>query len=243
LKLAIEIGNNSGYVGSEKGIPFLNPDTTLMEIPMSVVSTKTSIEYPESDGRPMGETDWHIESTLRLRELLKYRYRGQNVYVASDLLLYYKEGVPQDYVVPDGFVVLDCSQHRRRIFQTWKEQRVPNVVFEFTSKSTCRSDQVFKPRIYAEIGVAEYFLYDPQDEYLNPCLQGYRLAEEGSYVRIDFNADGRLECQQLGLTLESASDGVLILRDALSGKALLTEAEDLTQELQRLRQELSDRDL
>lgn len=216
---------------------------------MSVVSTKTSIEYPESDGRPMGETDWHIESTLRLRELLKYRYRGQNVYVASDLLLYYKEGVPQDYVVPDGFVVLDCSQHRRRIFQTWKEQRVPNVVFEFTSKSTCRSDQVFKPRIYAEIGVAEYFLYDPQDEYLNPCLQGYRLAEEGSYVRIDFNADGRLECQQLGLTLESASDGVLILRDALSGNALLTEAEDLThrnllieQELQRLRQELSDRD-
>ncbi len=213
-----------------------------MEIPMSVVSTKTSIEYPESDGRPMGETDWHIESTLRLRELLKYRYRGQNVYVASDLLLYYKEGVPQDYVVPDGFVVLDCSQHRRRIFQTWKEQRVPNVVFEFTSKSTCRSDQVFKPRIYAEIGVPEYFLYDPQAEYLNPCLQGYRLAGEGSYVRIDFNADGRLECQQLGLTLEPASDGVLILRDALSGNALLTEAEDLAQELQRLRQELSDRD-
>ena len=213
---------------------------------MSVASTNTSIEYPESDGRPMGETDWHIESTLRLRELLKHRYRGQNVYVASDLLVYYNEGVLQDYIVPDGFVVLDCSPQRRRIFQTWKEQRVPNVVFEFTSKSTRRTDEVFKPRIYAEIGVAEYFLYDPQDEYLKPCLQGYRLAGEGTYVRIDFNAQGQLESLQLGVTLEV--DGELVLRDTVTGQALLTEAESLARrnqeiekELQRLRRELEER--
>ena len=216
---------------------------------MSVVSSNALIEYPESDGRPMGETDWHIEWTLRLRELLKYRYQGQNVYVASDLLVYYHEGVPQDYIVPDGFVVLDCSPHRRRTFQTWMEQRVPNVVFEFTSKSTCRSDEIFKPRVYAEIGVPEYFLYDPQDEYLNPCLQGYRLAGEGTYVRIDSNVDGRLECQQLGITLEIAADRALILRDTASGEALLTEAESLArrnvlieQEIQRLRQALEERD-
>jgi Uma2 family endonuclease len=212
---------------------------------MSVVSTNAALDYPESDGRPMGETDWHIEWTLRLRELLKYRYRDQNVYVASDLLVYYNEGVPQDYVVPDGFVVLDCSPHRRRTFQTWKEQRVPNVVFEFTSKSTCRSDEIFKPRVYAEIGVPEYFLYDPQDEYLNPCLQGFRLAGEGVYVRIDGDSHGRLACQQLGLTLEVAADRKLMLRDASTGDVLLTEAESLArqndliqQEILRLRQEL-----
>lgn len=126
---------------------------------------------------------------------------------------------------------------------------MPNVVFEFTSKSTCRSDEVFKPRVYAEIGVPECFLYDPQDEYLNPCLQGYRLASEGTYVRIDSNADGRLESQQLGLTLEIAADRELILRDTASGEALLTEAESLArrnvlieQEIQRLRQELEERD-
>lgn len=216
---------------------------------MSVLSSNALFEYPESDGRPIGETDWHIEWTLRLRELLKYRYQGQSVYVASDLLVYYNEGVPQDYVVPDGFVVLDCSPHRRRTFQTWKEQCVPNVVFEFTSKSTCRSDEIFKPRVYAEIGVPEYFLYDPQDEYLNPCLQGYRLAGEGTYVRINSNTDGRLECQQLGITLEIAADSALILRDTASGEALLTEAESLArrivlieQEIQRLRQALEERD-
>ena len=197
----------------------------------------------------MGETDWHIEWTMRLRDLLKFRYRGQNVYVASDLLVYYHEGVPQDYVVPDGFVVLDCSPHRRRTFQTWKENRVPNVVFEFTSKSTCRSDEIFKPRVYAEIGVPEYFLYDPQDEYLSPSLQGYRLASEGVYVRIIADAMGRLESRELGLTLEVGPDQELILRDASSGEALVTEAESLArrnlqmeQELQRLRQQLDSRD-
>jgi hypothetical protein len=102
---------------------------------MSLVSSDAAIDYPESDGRPMGETDWHIEWTLRLRDMLKLRNRGQKVYVASDLLLYYNEGVPRDFVVPDGFVVLDCEQRPRRVFKTWEEQRVPNVVFEFTSAS------------------------------------------------------------------------------------------------------------
>ncbi len=197
----------------------------------------------------MGETDWHIEWTLRLRELLKYRYRNQNVYVASDLLLFYHEGVPQEFVVPDGFVVLDCSPHRRRSFQTWNEQRVPNVVFEFTSKSTCRADEVFKPRVYAEIGVPEYFLYDPQDESLNPCLQGFRLAGEGRYVRIAPNSDGGLECQQLGLVLELDRERSLVLRDSASGEPLLTEAEHLArqnqmieQEIMRLRQKLGEKD-
>jgi hypothetical protein len=77
---------------------------------MSVTSTDNqAIDYPESDGKPMGETDWHIDWTLRLRDMLKYRYRDQRVYVGSDLLLYYHEGVPRDFVVPDGFVVLDCD--------------------------------------------------------------------------------------------------------------------------------------
>jgi Uma2 family endonuclease len=112
---------------------------------MSVTSTDNqAIDYPESDGKPIGETDWHIDWTLRLRDMLKYRYRDQRVYVGSDLLLYYHEGVPRDFVVPDGFVVLDCDPKKRRVFKTWEEKRVPNVVFEFTSASTRRSDEFFK---------------------------------------------------------------------------------------------------
>lgn len=190
---------------------------------MSVMPSDLEIDYPESDGRPMGETDWHIEWTLRLRDMLKLRYHGQKVYVASDLLLYYREGVPQDYVVPDGFVVLDCEQRFRRVFKTWEEHKAPNVVFEFTSASTRRNDEVFKPRIYAEIGVAEYFIFDPHGEYLSPHLQGFRLSEGNQFLRIAPDSRGRILCQQLGLTLE-ISNGDLLIRDSATEQPLLTAA-------------------
>jgi len=192
---------------------------------MSVTSPDNqAIDYPESDGKPMGETDWHIDWTLRLRDMLKYRYRDQRVYVGSDLLVYYHEGVPRDFVVPDGFVVLDCDPQRRRIFKTWEEKRVPNVVFEFTSASTRRSDEFFKPRTYAEIGVAEYFIFDPHREYLSPALQGFRLTDEHTYARIEPDTRGRLECRELGITLE-LDNGELVIRDAASGQLLPTRAD------------------
>lgn len=209
---------------------------------MSVVTGDVEIDYPESDGRPMGETDWHIEWTLRLRDMLKLRYRGQKVYVASDLLLYYHEGVPRDFVVPDGFVVLDCEQRLRRVFKTWEERRVPNVVFEFTSASTRRTDEVFKPRIYAEIGVPEYFIFDPHGEYLAPQLQGYRLVG-GQFGRVDPDESGRLLCEQLGLTLEIIA-GELLIRDAKTEEPLLTaaDASDRKAEISERKAEISERE-
>jgi len=89
---------------------------------MSLVQTVDSlIEYPESDGKPMGETDLHRDWMVRILEILRYRYRQQRVYVASDLIVYYEEGDPTRSVVPDDFVVMDCDPGRRRTFKTWEE--------------------------------------------------------------------------------------------------------------------------
>ena len=109
---------------------------------MSTVKVPPEIEYPESDGKPMGETELHRDWTIRILDILRQRYRGQAVYVASDLLLYYEEGSPTKFIVPDCFVVLNCATHRRRTFQTWKEGRFPDVVIEVTSRSTSRTDMV-----------------------------------------------------------------------------------------------------
>ena len=50
-------------------------------------------------------------------------------------------------------------------------------MIEVTSPSTRKEDLVHKRRIYQdEIKVAEYFLFDPRSEYLNPSLQGHRLS-------------------------------------------------------------------
>jgi Uma2 family endonuclease len=193
---------------------------------MSTAETTYQIEYPESDGEPMGETDLHIHWMIRIRDILKYRYRDERVYVGADLLIYYAEGEPRKFVSPDVFVVIDCDTHFRRTYKLWEEEKSPHVAIEVTSRSTRREDEVIKPHRYAGIGVAEYFLYDPSAEYLRPPLQGFRLAET-EYEPIEANDRGQLECHEIGITLE-LDGGDLVLRDAGSGGVLPTgmEAEE-----------------
>ncbi len=103
---------------------------------MSSVTIQNEVEHPKSDRKPMGETDLHRDWMVRILEIFRQRYAGQRVYIARDLLIDNVEGMPSKFVVPDCFVVLDCGPQRRRTFQTWKEIRVPDVVFEVTSRGT-----------------------------------------------------------------------------------------------------------
>jgi Uma2 family endonuclease len=191
---------------------------------MSLIQTIDRIvEYPESDGKPMGETDLHRDWMVRILEVMRYRYRGQRVYVASDLIVYYEEGDPTKCVVPDDFVVKDCDPGRRRTFKIWEEGKAPDAVFEVTSRGSRRDDTTWKPQIYARLGILEYFLYDPTSDYLAPPLQGYRL-DQGAYRHIDPKGNGLLECRALGITL-ALEGSELVMRDLATGKLLLTEAE------------------
>jgi Uma2 family endonuclease len=191
---------------------------------MRAVSRVDQVEYPESDGHAMGETDLHRDWMVRILDIFRYRYRGQRVYVASNLLVYYEEGVPRKFVVPDDFVVLDCDPRRRRVFKTWKEGKAPQVVFEVTSRSTRRDDESLKPQVYERIGVQEYFLYDPSGEYLRPPLQAFRFRQGQGFVAVAPDDDGSLTCQTLDIRA-SLERSQLVLADLRSGQRLLTEAE------------------
>lgn len=190
---------------------------------MSLVRTLTDVEYPESDGLPMGETDLHRNWMIRLFDMLQYRYRDQRVYVACDLLVYYEEGEPSRFVVPDEFVVLDCEPGDRRVFKIWEEGKPPTVVFEVTSRTTKNQDTSHKPDLYARMGVQELFLYDPTSEYMTTPLQGFRLTGD-KYAPIERNEAGVLDCRQLGLLL-GLDQGQLVIRDHRTGEPLLTESE------------------
>lgn len=189
---------------------------------MSISTISESIEYPESDGKPMGETDLHRDWMVRILEILRQRYRNQNVYIASDLLVYYEEGNPSKFIVPDDFIVLDCNPGRRRTFKTWVEKRVPDVVFEVTSSSSRRKDTVKKPLIYKLMGVKEYFVYDPTCDYLNPALQGFRTTDGSLTQIVPVNGVLRCETLQLGLRLV---DGDLEFFDIRTGALAVDEAE------------------
>lgn len=190
---------------------------------MSSVINVTAVHYPESDGRPMGETDLHRKAMFRHIELLEYYYEGQRVYVSGNLLLYYEQGNPKKFVVPDAFVVKGINPGLRRVYKIWVEGKTPNAAIETTSRKTKHKDTVVKPIIYAQLRIREYFLFDPTQDYLDPPLQGHRLAGD-KYERIEPDANGALISEELNLRLQ-VENGELSFYRLDTGERLLTAAE------------------
>jgi Uma2 family endonuclease len=199
---------------------------------MSVIQF-TSVNYPESDGKPMGETDTHIKQTMRLRQLLERFFAGQRVYVSGNLLVFYEQGNPKKFFVPDVFVVKGIKPGDRRFYKLWVERRPPSVILEVTSRKTKKQDTVVKPELYRRLGVSEYFLFDPTQDYLDPPLQGYRLMGE-HYAALALAGEGWMESEQLGLRLRLEGEDLALYR-VDTGERLLTAEEALQVEAEARR--------
>jgi Uma2 family endonuclease len=160
------------------------------------------IDYPTGDGKPMAETDIHLDNMIDvLRTLQDWFAAEPMVYVSGDLLMYYEEGNPRRVVAPDIFVVRGIEKKLRDNYLIWAEGKAPDVVIEITSKYRKREDRKEKVPLYRDVlRLPEYFVFDPTEDYLVPPLQGFRLVE-GEHVSIE-SLDGRLPSEVLGLHLE-----------------------------------------
>ncbi|MBD2102012.1 Uma2 family endonuclease [Leptolyngbya sp. FACHB-261] len=144
------------------------------------------IEYPEADGEPMAESDPARDYLIYGVEALDIYFQSRrNVYVSGNLFIYYQQGDPSAVVSPDVFVVFGVSKRKRRSYQLWREgNKAPAFVLEVTSRTTRKQDEEEKPKLYAQLGVQEYFQYDPVGDYLQPQLKGSRLID-GQYQAIE----------------------------------------------------------
>jgi Uma2 family endonuclease len=182
------------------------------------------VYYPESDGKPMAETDLHRDLMVDLIQAAKYHFRDRpDVYVSGNLLMYFVEGEPSKSVAPDFFVVRGVPNGRRRTYKIWEEGKGPEIVIELTSRKTHREDLVTKRGIYDQIGVSEYILFDPEGIRFHPQLKGF-LREGGELkpAAAEQRADGTLVLWSSILALElQASGSVLRLVDPETGQAIL----------------------
>ena len=200
--------------------------------------------YPESDGQPMAETEFHGEEMVELRRMLRrhFRPRAEDVYVGSNLFVYYERGNPRAVFSPDVFVVFGAPQRLYDTYKLWQDGPAPHFVIEVSSKKTALVDKGNKKATCEMLGVVEYFLYDPRAEYLQPPLQGYRL-ETGQYHPIDASDDGALEAETLGLTFSLGPDGRVVVHETASGRRLLrTDEETHSLETERDREREARRD-
>lgn len=190
---------------------------------MSSVAPNSTIFYPSGDGEPMAETGIHVRAIELLHQALEDFFRDRpDVFTAADMFWYWKEGDAESKVAPDVMVVPGVGCHDRRSFFSWEENgAVPAVVFEMASENTWREDLGTKFWRYEELGVREYFLFDPEGLYLVPVLQGFRL-NRSAYRRL-LSSDDVLE-SELGFKLR-AEGQMLRLIDSRTGQPILTRAE------------------
>ena len=204
------------------------------------------IEYPSGDGKPMAETEIHLEDMIDTIQVLEDYFAGQpNVYVCGNLLLFYEEGNRRKHVAPDVLVALDVPKEPpRENYLVWEEGKAPDFVVEITSKSTKQEDKKKKFEIYRDIlRVSEYFLFDPTEDYLDPPAPGFPAGRRGIMFASSRSRAG-CPAEVLGLHLER--DGQrLRLFDPATGQRLPTrlevrDAERRRADVERQRAEAAD---
>ena len=162
--------------------------------------TDSDIDYPSGDGMPVAETFLHLYALLVTLEVLRQYLEGKQATVLANQFMYYAYGLPKLRVAPDVMVIFDVEPGGRDSYKIWEEGQVPAVIFEMTSKGTQKQDQDFKKTLYEQMGVQEYWLFDPKGEWVEGQLQGYRLQGDAYQPIID----GHSEPLKLKLTVEGA---------------------------------------
>lgn len=210
--------------------------------------TPEAIDYPDSDGLPMAESESQFWPILYVGAALDWYFRARNdVYGVGNLLLYYQEGDPGKSVSPDLMVVIGAPKHVRSSYRLWEEPKAPDFVLEIASESTYRTDREEKRDIYAGLGVSEYWQCDPAGGYLNPQLLGFQLLESRyAPIAVASMEGGMLAATSEALGLELRLTPGAPVREALRffdpvrGEPLrsLREAEQAREEAEfRLREE------
>lgn len=216
---------------------------------MSRLATPAAeVYYPETDGEPMAETAAHVRALLWLYHMLGTLFADRpDVLVAANMFWYWQQGDPGKRVAPDVMVVPGVGRHDRTSFRSWEENgAVPAVVVELSSKETVKEDLGKKFERYEQLGVREYFLFDPEGCHLDPALQGFRLVD-GRYERL--LSEGDVLDSELGFGLVAEGDLLRVI-DRRTGQRVLTPPEAaaearragaLAAEVERLKRLLGER--
>ncbi len=147
--------------------------------------------YPSSDGEPLAESKLQFIPLTETVHVLERRYRNQaDVFVAGNLLVYYRMNDNEVRVAPDVMVVFGVEDYPRDSYIVWREDgKAPDFVMEIASPSTYSRDMTEKRDVYAGLGITEYWRFDPTGKLFTPALEGDRLVD-GKYQTIQVGEDG-----------------------------------------------------
>lgn len=149
-----------------------------------------------------------FELRMYLLPVLMWHFHKKGWYVGSDMSIRVKPDssrpiTPDVMVCPVAFTP-ETKPKRFRTYNLYEQNRpVPFIVFEFPSEGNWQEDLYEKPQQYLELGVKEYFVYDPHDPLYVPDgkkLRGWQYDEKQMYEILP-NTQGWLWSNQLNCWL------------------------------------------
>ena len=104
-----------------------------------------------------------------------------DVFLDSNTFICYDRSNLNVRVGPDFYIAFGVDSHalrQRALYLPWEAGKPPDLALEVASASTARHDITGKRDIYAQVGVPEYWRYDPTGGRLyGEPLAGERLVE------------------------------------------------------------------
>jgi Uma2 family endonuclease len=141
--------------------------------PTAARANPPPVLYPESDGKPLAENTKQLRWIVVLYGNLCALFSAQpDVFVASDLFWYPREGEPGVRTAPDVLVVFGRPKGDRGSYRQWEEDDLPvTVAFEVLSPGNDYWEMADKRAFYEEHGVEEYYVYDPDRNRLEAFVR------------------------------------------------------------------------
>ena len=175
----------------------------------------------------MGETAVHAALVRYLMSVLLRLFQGQRSAIYENLNFYQTPNLKEYPLAPDIAVIngVDYLDEIRswRVGQTGP---APQVVLEIASVETWKKDLQEKPLSYRQMGVQEYFAYDPNQPPLSRTassrLFGWHLSHHAVQPLLP-DSDGRLWSSQLDSFL--VPDGRWLRLYDQEGRRRLTQTE------------------
>ena len=174
--------------------------------------TLPDIFYEEPEGVEDGmQQEFPID---HIKRLLTARYQDrEDVFVSNAVFISYDITNGNARVQPDLFIAfgVDEAAIRKNLpnFWIWETGKAPDFVMEVASPSTATNDLGRKRDLYARLGVAEYWRFDPTGgELYGRPLAGDRLVE-GRYEPCEINVspDGSEQSHSSLLNVDFQWDG------------------------------------
>ena len=115
-----------------------------------------------------------------------------DVFLSSNTILCYDPANLNVRRQPDIYLAFGVDQaaiRRRRLYLPWEAGKPPDLALEVGSESTGTEDTVVKSRVYATIGIGEYWRFDPSGgEHHGEPMSGWVL-RDGVYQPVELTTE------------------------------------------------------